>query len=1036
MDELKEMLSFKDCGYVDVIEDWIRIENKNDFNIIYLNIGAIRKNFASLIAYLDTVITKIHVIVLVEININQLLVSRGLVNLECFMIQGYKLEHKLRPKGQGGGIFVYVREELKYDVKTLETLHFEAFCMNLKNVKKGKNDKETVLLSVYRPPKKKKSEFIQEIRRHIEGFAAENSVLVVGDFNINLNRKSKYAEEMKDMIAELGLVRGVTVNTREVWHGGKLKRSCIDNIFIREAGTLENKKLETGVMKTKISDHYMLGLKIDPEGDWIANSKNREKKTIINDERVFEKIQEIKWSEDVKEPDVIYEEVKDRLKKVYDESKVEVKNNGNKKRKPKIWVTEEIKQGTIERDKLFREFKQSVRRGRPDEELHLKYKKVRNELNRKIEREQKNYSYNQMEEHKNDARKMWSDINQMLGRKKRQNIDELIEKHMISETVNAQQVVDNFAKTFKEEVDRCRHECPIITVPQGSKEADQSMRFVRATEERMEKILQEMKVKTGSGTDGIRMKDLVHDKKKILKMLKNFVNGSVQSGKIPKECKVARVRPIYKSGSHEEYTNYRPISILNSMSKILEKHVYNITMEYVKKNNIIHPNQYGFQPGKRISTLLSEISGKIYSNLDRGEYTMCIMIDYKKAFDTLGHETIIRALHRIGIRGQLLEWYREYLRERKYVVNITDVESEEIDLESGVPQGSFLGPLLFIIVMNSLFDNVTDCEVFMYADDVFLLLSDKCLKKLYERAQKVFNSVQAWSHDNGLTLNAKKTQCMIIQDERKREKGEGILIVHDNECLHDLSRTETVCSCTRRIERVKVAKYLGIYLDEFFTWKEQVEHVRGKLRACLAGMVRLGRRADNRIKKLVYMALGDSHLNYGITAWGNCSITERKKLTTIQSKILRYMYGEEYKKKSKKNNIMSIERKFIFRKYVDYYFDEQYKQAKVQVRATRASAKTTYVTPRVRTDYGFKTNHWLLPKIWEELPDNLKDLITYRGIKFFGQEWVQNLNRDIFENKFKVKMKPKKRECKIKSGGRLTNKPKANRRKKIIIKRK
>lgn len=441
------------------------------------------------------------------------------------------------------------------------------------------------------------------------------------------------------------------------------------------------------------------------------------------------------------------------------------------------------------------------------------------------------------------------------------------------------------------------------------------------------------------------------------------------------------------------------------MNKILEKHVYEVTLQYLTKNKLIHRRQFGFQPGKRVSMLLNELTEEVYKNLDDGKATMCIMLDYQKAFDTLGHKKILKALKDVGVNGMMYAWFKEYLRERKYEVNALNVDSERMDLDSGVPQGSFLGPLLFILVTNSLWDYVRDGELYMYADDACILLSDKSTENLYKRAQKTFNIVQAWSHDHGLKLNASKTKYMIIIDERKRDKGKGQLVVHDLECLHERERNG--CGCKLMIERVKSAKYLGVWIDEHFTWKVHVSHLRDKLRACLAALVRMGRRADMKIRKLVYMALGDSHLNYGITAWGNCNLTERKKLIRLQNKILRCIFGENYWEKSRDNGIMGLERKFIYRNFVESYFDNTHRIERETVRVTRASSSASYVLPKIRTEYGRKRQAYIIPKIWEILPASLKDLVTYKGVKLFGKEWAFSLKRTDFENHFKIKMKPK-----------------------------
>lgn len=1010
MDEIRETFDFKTYGYVRDIDTWIKTENRHGINIVYLNIRSVRKNFRAFVAYLDNVLSDIHIIVLVEVNINQKAVSDERASLNCFEIRGYKLECELRPKGQGGGIFVLMKNELVCESCHLHSKAFESHMIKVKVRDVETNTEEITILAVYRPPEKKKTDFLEEMKTCISRIPNENSLIVIGDFNINLNNKSKYEEDFKDLMVELGMIRGVDVNTREEKRGKKLVKSCVDNILIRPNGFLKNKRMETAVFKTKTSDHYTLSLHIRAEH---SKDQRKNEKIAINEEKVKRLMKEVKWEELKKSPGKVYEEMKKIMDQVYEKSSYRVKHGRESKKRNKTWVTEDIKEKIKERDELWRQYRNKIRLGVRDENLHERYQKMRNMVNRLTRKASNEYYYSKMDENKGDGRKVWEIINEMLGRQKKSNVDSIISKYMLKEENNTEKkVADKFAETFNRGVKSIRHICSKKITRKTKKQPLQNMRIVKATESDVKKIMEEMKIKTGSGTDKIRMKDLVDEKENIAGLIAEWINESLETGKIPEECKVAKVRPIYKGGDHGDPKNYRPISILNAMNKILEKYVYNMTMNYVKTSKIMNKNQFGFQPGKRITTLLNKVTNTIYGNLDEGKYTLCLFIDYQKAFDTLGHQTILDSLEDVGITGKMKNWFKEYLRGRMSEVCVLNSESERFEMDSGVPQGSFLGPLLFILVTNSIWDGLQDGEIYLYADDVCILLSDKSIEKLFERAQKIFDGVQAWSHDNGLTMNAIKTKYMIIQDERKRVKGEGELVVHEPECLHNFENNE--CGCEKRIERVKCAKYLGLWFDEFFTWREHVRHVRGKLRSCMAAMVRLGNRASDRIKKVVYMALGDSHLNYGITAWGNCLLTHRKKLTVIQNKILRYMYGENFKQISNKNNIMGLERKFVYRLFVEYYFDNEYKIEKQTERVTRASTSSIkYMIPKIRTEYGRKQHAWMIPTIWEKLPNELKNLITYKGAKFFGKEWAFSLGRDFFENKLKIKLEPKKKPVKI-----------------------
>ena len=278
------------------------------------------------------------------------------------------------------------------------------------------------------------------------------------------------------------------------------------------------------------------------------------------------------------------------------------------------------------------------------------------------------------------------------------------------------------------------------------------------------------------------------------------------SGIFPDLMKLAEVVPLYKGKSRENETNYRPISLLTTMSKVVEKVVYNRVYRFLTETGQICESQYGFRPSHSCEHAIAQVVGSVLKNLECHKSTIAVMLDLSKAFDTIEHKIMIQKLELFGVRGVCLNWFRSYLENRRMRIKcrVTSSQSEILSdyhtVNYGTPQGSCLGPLIFLIFVNDMRLHLTDVDSVQFADDTTILLghrNENYLKYCVERELAVLgDSFRA----NKLTLNVDKSVFLMFN-----RKG------HGN--INQLMLGDSV------IHRVATTKFLGVWVDDQLNWK-------------------------------------------------------------------------------------------------------------------------------------------------------------------------------------------------------------------------
>ena len=403
-----------------------------------------------------------------------------------------------------------------------------------------------------------------------------------------------------------------------------------------------------------------------------------------------------------------------------------------------------------------------------------------------------------------------------------------------------------------------------------------SFRFSRISEMDILRICKEMKPKMSSGADFISTKLLKEIAPLIITPLHYLINISLETGFVPAEMKLAKIVPVFKDGNCHEYTNYRPISLLSSFSKLLERIVSRQLIRFLHINEIFYKHQYGFRAGHSTSHSVLHLTDKIYNSLNQkpSGKTLTIFIDLKKAFDTVNHQILLDKMENYGVRDSANLWFKNYLNDREQFVFINGIESEKEKISCGVPQGSVLGPLLFLLFINDL-PNATNFLTLLFADDTTFQVSGTDLNELFYIANVELEKSAVWFKANKLTLNVKKTKFMVFS-ETNSEIGDNRLKIGDT----TIEQVGTNC-------KEKYFKFVGHVLDDRLSWEGHIEHINKKMASANFGINSSKNFLPLNIRKMLYYSLFESHLNFGNMLWGCAKQTLLRKVETMQKKCIR-----------------------------------------------------------------------------------------------------------------------------------------------------
>ena len=498
---------------------------------------------------------------------------------------------------------------------------------------------------------------------------------------------------------------------------------------------------------------------------------------------------------------------------------------------------------------------------------------------------------------------------------------------------------------------------------------------ITISEAGIRKLISKLKEHKASGPDDISPRVLKELASSIAPILKLIFQKSYSTGQLPSDWKKANVVPAYKKGPKSDPANYRPISLTCICCKMMEHIIASSIMKHGRDKKILYPLQHGFLDKRSCETQLLEFQTDIIKNLEEGSQTDVLNMDFSKAFDKVSHEHLIKKMQYYGVQGRTLTWIREFLRDRTQCVQLEGERSDELAVTSGVPQGSVLGPPLFLYYINDIAENLKS-TVRLFADDTMAYLAVKTEKDA-EVLQEDLRKLGVWEKKWLMEFHPKKCQVLSITKKRSTIKYPYHLHGH-------------------LLEHVESAKYLGVTISKDFTWNKHIDNITAKASRSLGFLKRNLQIRSLALKERAYKALVRPLVEYAPCIWDPYTSTHTDKVEMIQRRAARYVLNRYHNRSSVKSMLDLLKwpslqtRRKQYRLAMLYKISKQLVEMdsckellKPQNRPSRKNNSKSYIIPDTPTAYSLNS---FFPR-------------TIRDWNSLSEEAVQSPSLEIFKNK-------------------------------------
>ena len=740
------------------IKEFNNIINSNTLEIVHLNIASLNKHIDELHNFLSLINKKINLIGITEHKLNA---SNSLYN----GLPGYNFVFTPTISSHGGAGF-FVSNNLNFKLRSDLEIKKPQLCESIFIEVNFNKQKNIIFGCIYRHPSTSITDFNENfLTPLLQKLSLEKiSCCLMGDFNINLLKTasntcvSVFYQMMSSSFFTPHILQPtrITSNTQ----------TLIDNIFFNSIDF----KTSSGNLEYQISDHLIQYLILDSFKHFKSSNNIIKRRCFryFNHDEFQNDLLQVDWERisTIAEIDSCFENFLNSFEYLLDEHapfKTFTKKEKSLFTKP--WITNDIKNKMILRDKMFRKFcqcKNVVNKAK----IHLEYKNLRNDIIQITKKSKLVYFHKYFQKNKLNISKTWEGTNSLISKKRKSHNSPLSVNHngkLVNDLHDVVEIFNDFFINIGPNIAR--------KIPKSNKHFSSYLNhlnvnhsiYLKPTDtSEIIKIINNLDNSKSLGPNSIPINILKFNVHVIADPLSKLINKSFEQGKFCSILKTAKVLPLFKKGDSLEASNYRPISLLSIFSKVFEKCMYGRVYNYLDKYSLIYKRQYGFRSKHSTSHALIDLIESIKTELDRGNFACGIFIDIQKAFDTVSHNILLSKLNYYGLRGVCNEWFESFSSNRKQFVFINGIISSEKEVVCRVPQGSTLGPLLFLIFINDLFINLKGI-VFHFADDTNILYSGINFVKVQNLINNEMKILVDWLRSNQLSINESKTELLVFR---------------------------------------------------------------------------------------------------------------------------------------------------------------------------------------------------------------------------------------------------------------------------------
>jgi hypothetical protein len=660
----------------------------------------------------------------------------------------------------------------------------------------------------------------------------------------------------------------------------------------------------------------------------------------------------------------------------------------NRKRTRKPWITPGLLRCIRFRDRLHLKLKKNPH----NLTLQISYRRYRNTCNQILNKLKRKYERDLINKNKNNLKKTWEVIKDICHINKQRNTTHdltTIKPNPLDSVNHINRYFSNIGlslahKLVSRKNSNLLNSCTSIPV--------NSIVLLPVDHTDIKNLILSLKNSTSTGWDGISSSFLKQCVGTVSNPIAHICNLILSTGVFPKALKKSIIIPIHKSGNKQDISNYRPISLLPTLGKIVEK-VINIQLVcYLDSYNHIAPNQYGFRKNISTADAINRVIGNITRQLDNSTKCLGVFLDLAKAFDTVSIPILLNKMERLGIRGTPLRLFSSYLSERTQFVKIGDYMSDDEPLSFGVPQGSVLGPTLFLIYIDGLCRlQLHNTDIVTFADDTVLVFHGVSWDEVKNCTESGLARVMDWLNSNILTLNLNKTKYVTFSIRNTTQPLSNFSIK-----AHSCSNPSLApCNC-HLLEATNTVKYLGIYIDQNLNWIHHINSLSSRISKLIFIFKNIRHVCDPQLIKSVYFALCQSIITYGIEAWGGAKKSHLIKIERAQRAIvkvtifknIRYPTFSAYKD----FDVLSVRQLFI-----KSVIGRQHKYSS-DARPHQRRRDIVYTIPTCKTKFAHSFPLFLAPYLYNRISKTVElQQCTNNNCKRAVTTFLKNLNYEETE---------------------------------------